>query len=52
MRIEGYLYTWDHKGGCEDCGGQLIAANYCEGYRTDPRVTYFTEEEYRKLQKK
>ena len=38
MRIEGHLYTFDHRGGCEDCGSPLKAVFYYTGYRTDQNV--------------
>ncbi len=34
MRIYGHLYTFDHREGCLDCGGQLKAVFYYKGYRT------------------
>ena len=38
MRIEGHLYTYDHRGGCDDCGSPLKAVFYYTGYRTDQNV--------------
>ena len=38
MRIQGHLYTFDHIGGCEDCGSPLKAVSFYTGYRTDQNV--------------